>query len=369
MRKRLSRSRLAIAILAAGVLAGCGGSPTSGNVGDKAPAKAEAVYNELSALSGDQRLAELKKRAEQEGQLVIYTSMTSDVADAVVDAFEDTYDVKVSLYRAGSETVLQRILQEQKANFAGNDVVETNATEMLALNKEGLMSEYKGEARDRVAEAGKQQGWTGTRFNIFSPSWNTKLVKNGEQPKNWEELADPKWDGKLSMEVGDYDWFLTLYDYFVKQGKSPEEAEKIFRDMAQGAKIVKGHTVQGELLSAGQFSVAASNYTYLVDKVAKKGAPVAFSPLVQPVVVRPNGVGLMKTATHPAAAMLFTEWLLTDGQDVLLEEGITPSVAGKDKRFDSVQQIPVDTNKLLNESDKWSKLYEQIVSAGEQVKG
>jgi iron(III) transport system substrate-binding protein len=361
------------AALAALALTACGGSPTATNApaatGDGPPAsKAEPVYAELSALSGQERRDELVKRAEEEGALTIYTSMTSDVADAVVEAFEDSFDVDVSLYRAGSETVLQRILQEQKANFAGNDVVETNATEMFVLAKEGALGAYEGERRELVPDAGTFEGWTATRFNLFSPSWNTELIEPLGIPKTWEDLADPKYDGKLSMEVADFDWYLTLYGYWLEQGKSEAEIDKLFADMADGAKIVKGHTVQGELLSAGQFAVVASNYTYLVERVKQKGAPVDYKPLVEPVIARPNGVGLMKTAAHPAAAMLFYDWLLEEGQEVIAEEGLTPSIAEGEDPLKGVDVIPVDVEKLLNESDKWSKKYDDVVAGGEQVK-
>ena len=296
--------------------------------------------------------------------------MTSDVADAVVEAFEDTYgDIDVSVYRAGSETVLQRILQEQSADFAGNDVVETNATELFALANEEALAEYAGERRDLVPEAGRFEGWTATRFNLFAPSWNTKLIQAIGVPTSWEDLADPKYDGQLAMEVGDYDWYLTLYGYWQEQGKSEEEIDKLFADMADGAKIVKGHTVQGELLSAGQFAVVASNYTYLVERVKQKGAPVEYKPLVEPIIARPNGVGLMKTATNPAAAMLFADWLLEEGQAVIAEEGLTPSIAEGADPLEGVEVIPVDVEALLNESDMWSKKYEAVLQGGEQVAG
>ncbi len=362
MRKHRPARLLAVAAAMILLLAACGGSPTSPG-GGQGKGAANVDYTELEKLSAD----ELVKRAEGEGQLDLYTSMTSDVADEVTGAFEDEYDVTVNLYRASSETVLQRILQEQQANYRGNDVVETNATEMFALEKEGRLAPYTGAPRNTVAKAGIFPSWTATRFNIFAPSWNTKLVKPGAQPKSWEELADPKWKNKISMEVGDYDWFLTLYGYWVKQGKSAQEAEQLFRGMARNAKIVKGHTVQGELLSAGQFAVAVSNYTYLTQRLVDKGAPIAYKPLVQPVIARPNGVGLMKTAKHPAAALLFTNWILTKGQDALIDAGITPSVQGKETTLKGVQVVPVDVKTLTEENKKWSDLYDQIISEGEKV--
>jgi iron(III) transport system substrate-binding protein len=356
-------------------LSGCGGSPTgkSGSSGtDKAAPKdtaATKLYAEIGGLTGKARRDKLVGLAEKEGELSLYTSMTSDVVDAVTEAFSNTYKVDVTLYRAGSETVLQRVLQEQKAGFRGNDVVETNANEMFAMVKEGALADYKGERRDLVPEAtGRFDGWTATRFNLFTPSWNTKLVKPGEQPKSWEELADPKWDGKMSMEVGDYDWYLTLYEYWQKKGKSTAEIDKLFADMADGAKIAKGHTVQGELMSAGQFAVTASNYSYLVEQLKRTGAPVAYAPFVQPVIARPNGIGLMKSAKHPAAAMLFTDWMLEEGQKVLSDLGLTPSIPqGGTDPLKGLEVIPIDLKTLVEKGDVWSKKYEQVVAGGEKV--
>lgn len=363
---RLTTSAVFVAL----ALTACGGSPTAtdttgATASDPPAGAAESVFAELSALTGQERRDELVARAEEEGELTIYTSMTSDVADAVAEAFEDTFDVEVSLYRAGSETVLQRVLQEQSAGFAGNDVIETNATELFALSGEGRLADYDGERLELVPDAGKFDGWTATRFNLFAPSWNTDKIAGVGVPTSWEDLADPKYDGQLSMEVGDYDWYLTLYGYWLEQGKSEQEVDKLFADMADGAKIVKGHTVQGELLSAGQFSVVASNYTYLVERVKQKGAPVDYTPLVEPVIARPNGVGLMKTATHPAAAMLFYDWLLTEGQEVIAAEGLTPSIIEGADPLDDVEVIPVDVDKLLNEGDVWSKKYESVIQGGE----
>ena len=248
---RLGRLATAVGITIA--LVSCGAPPTAQPTGSGSSA-AESKYQKYEALKGQERRDQLVKDAKAEGELSLYTSMTSDVADAVTKAFTDEFGVKVNLYRAASETVLQRILQEASANYAGDDVVETNALEMAALGKEKLISPYTGERRDMVGDEGQFDDWTATRFNLFAPSWNTTKVAAGDQPKSWEDLADPKWDGKLAMELSDYDWYLTLYGYWQQHGKSTAEIDKLFADMANGAKVVKGHTVMGELLSAGQYS-------------------------------------------------------------------------------------------------------------------
>jgi len=360
------------AALAAFALTACGGSPTTTNDaaagGDTPASEAENVYAKLSALAGQERRDELVACAEEEGRLSFYTSMTAEVADASAKGFEDAFDIEVSLYRASSEAVLQRILQEQSAKFAGNDVVETNSRELTALNKEGKLADYEGERRDLVPETGRFEGWTATRFNLFAPSWNTDRIGGvGGPPRRWEDLADPRYDGQLAMEVDDYDWYMTLYAYWQEQGKSETEIDKLFAGMARGAKIVKGHTVMGELLSAGQYAVIASPYTYAIERQKQEGAPVEYQPVVEPVIARPNGIALMKTATNPCSALLFTDWLLEEGQKIIAAQNLTPSITEGEDPLKDIEVIAVDNAKLLDEGAEWSKKYESVVSGGEQA--
>lgn len=369
MSLRLGRITAALGLTFA--LVSCGTSPTASNPAGAESSAAVAKYQEYEALKGQERRERLLQDAKAEGELSLYTSMTADVANAITKAFTDQTGVKVNLYRAASETVLQRLLQEAGANHPGADVVETNDREMGAIGQENLAAPYTGERRDMVAEAGRFDSWTATRYNLFAPSWNTNKVPEGQQPKSWEDLADPKWNGQLAMELSDYDWYLTLYTYWQEHGKSDAEIDRLFSEMADGAKVVKGHTVMGELLSAGQFSVAASNYSYLVQRVADKGAPVAYQPFVQPVIARPQGAALMKNAAHPAAALLFVDWLLTEGQQILVDLSLTPSIepAGLKDPLEGLEVIPVDVDKLLTESKQWSDKYTALLEKSDPVGG
>lgn len=96
--------RLVIAGVAMlGLTAACGGSPTAeppAAGGSDAAAEQDPfadIFAELEGLEGEERTAEL---AEAEGALNIYTSNT-DLAE-FSDAFADTYEIEVSVYRAQS---------------------------------------------------------------------------------------------------------------------------------------------------------------------------------------------------------------------------------------------------------------------------
>src|SRR5262249_48808097 len=155
----------------------------------------------------------------------------------------------VNLFRGASETVLQRVLQETGANKTGNDVVETNFFEMATLAKQGLMAKFRGPALDQVQQEGKFDDWTATRFNVMLPAWNTTLVKPGDEPQSWEDLADPRFAGKLTMELSDSDWYENVTQYWLKNGKTQAQVDELWKKMVSNAKVVKGHTVMGQLLS------------------------------------------------------------------------------------------------------------------------
>jgi iron(III) transport system substrate-binding protein len=206
------------------------------------------------------------------------------------------------------------------------------------------------------------------------PAWNTKLIKPGDEPRSWEDLADPRFAGKLTMELSDDDWYENVTQYWLKHGKSQAQVDELWRKIAANAKVVKGHTVMGQLLSAGQTGVDAMNYSYLVQKDIDAGAPVAYrgadGTARTPAFARPNGVGMMKGARHPAAAMLFYDWILSDGQRVLVKDGLTPSttVPG-DRSLNGITLVPYDVAGLVADSKSWSDKYDALLRGVQQIQG
>ncbi|MEV0208933.1 extracellular solute-binding protein [Streptomyces sp. NPDC050788] len=360
----MRQGALPAGLLAAGlVLTGCGASPTAGTAGsapDKNP------YAPYESLTGSKRTDKLLADARSEGgTLDLYTSNT-DIQD-LVDAFQKAYPgIKVHAFRANSETVLQRAIQENDANKPQNDVMDTNDLELRALDSQHLLHAYKGPAEAGLKDAAKNLGgWTAERFNAFVVGWNTNQVKKGEEPTDFADFADPKWKGKLSVEVGDWDWYASMHTYLTEEkGMSDAQADALFKKIASNVKVVKGHTVQGELLSAGQFAVALSVYSHTVDKAAKKGAPVAWRPAVEPVILRPNGVALMARARHPAAALLWTDWVLGPGQKVIAESlripaaesvpGYTDPIPPGTKTYSLSKTAETDTK-------KWNTAYDALL--------
>ena len=350
---------------AGGSEGGDGGSESAGD-GDAGSGEGlkrlEAVYAEVEGLEGDERREKLIELASEEGcEVSFYTSTNVDESGPVVEAFSDDTDIDVSLYRAGSETIVQRVIQESDAGFAGADVIGNNGPEMTILDNEGLLLPLKTPVTEDIVDFAVFDNWAGFYLNVFVAAWNTDRVKGDQVPKTWQDVLG--YGEGLAMEAGDVDWFATLVKYFVEEeGMSEEEAIDLFREGAKGSTVVDGHTLMAELLAAGEYDVTASSYQHRIPQLAKDGAPVAWEPAVQPAIVRPNGIGIHRDTDCPAGALLFTEYAMSDAQETLIEFDRSPANTTVEGSFpEDVETILVDVEALLEESDKWEGLYEEII--------
>lgn len=352
-----------VVVLAAAV--GCGGGP--GAASGQQDSSASSVYQQLNNLPPDQQRAKAVELAKQEGTLSLYTSYNSDVLDRIEKEFHDQFGIDVQAYRAHSETIAQRIQQESKAGRLGADAVETNFLEMAILSDSKVFAKYTGAQLKRVPEAGKFGDWEADRFNVFVPTWNTNVIKPGQAPRSWADLADPRFNGKIVLERGDYDWFAALTLYWRQHGKSQQQIDKLWHDIVDGAAVSKGHTTVTQLLAAGQTGVFASEYSYIGQEYVDKGAPLSYRPATGesslPAFARPQGVGILKGAQHPAAAWLFADWLLSpEGQKALVDAGISVStdVPGNDAiKGLNLAKFPVKA--VHEDGDKWSKRYDALL--------
>src|SRR5688500_12058277 len=76
----------------------------------------------------------------QEKTVVLYTSLAPTESGPLAQAFEKKTGIKVELWRALSEKVVQRAVTETRAGRFAFDVVETNAPEMEMVGRETLFA-------------------------------------------------------------------------------------------------------------------------------------------------------------------------------------------------------------------------------------
>jgi len=135
----------------------------------------------------------------------------------------------------------------------------------------------------------------------------------------------------------------------------------LFAAIGRNSVVFKGHTLIVQLLGAGEFDLATSAFRHLVRNAAAAGAPVGWMPAVEPVFSRPAGVGLVRGAEHPAAAMLFAEWLLSNGQQLYGSLDLEPARADLARTLPG-RRIVVDLRSLAVDQKRWSDMYDRVVA-------
>jgi len=315
---------------------------------------------QAASYTGADRQQRLVEAARKEGELMVYTSAPVDDMAVLTAAFEKKYGIKVKVWRAGSEKVLQRGVTEARANRFDVDVFETNGPEMESLHREKILQEVKSPyLADLIAPAiMPHHEWVGTRLNIFALAYNTGRVKKAELPRTYQDLLNPKWKGKLGIEAEDLDWFAGVV---TEMGEA--KGIKLFRDLVatNGLSVRKGHTLLTNLVASGEVPLALTVYNYKAEQMKNKGAPIDWFTIA-PAIARPNGVGVARRAPHPNAAVLFFDFMITDAQALLLARDYVPTSKKVDTKLNKMPIKFIDPKVVLDENDKWSKLYSDIIT-------
>src|SRR3989442_1068525 len=234
-----------------------------------------ATSVDLADSSGPDRIVKLTAQAKKEGSITVYSSAPVEDMAVLTAAFEHKYGVKVRLWRASSENIVQRAAVEARGGRFDADVFETGAIAMESVQREGLLREVKTSALSELVAAAipPHRQWIGTRFNVFAAAYNTKLVSKEELPKSYHDLLHRRWRGKLAVEAEDSDWFGG-----VVSALGQERGLKLFRDIVagNGISVRKGHTLLANLVVSGEVPFALTGYAYKVQQLRKSGAPIVW---------------------------------------------------------------------------------------------
>ena len=292
--------------------------------------------------------------AKQEGRLVFYTSWGLSDADYVIKAFEKKYPfIKVELVRGTSEKTLNRLLTEHRARSYLGDVVAISGIQSGILKEKGVLDRtHSSESVHFPSDWVDPQGYSfGLHQTIYVIGYNTKLVPPASVPKEYEDLLNPRWKGQLGWETEEYYLFGAMLKLRGKQ-----KGLEFWRKLAeQKINFRNGYSLLTELVSAGEFPISVSLYQHRIDEYIDKRAPVQ-SVITNPVFGGdPNRISLLKGASHPHAAKLFIDFMLSlEGQKLLQDRGRSPGRVGLGPKNPRLKGVKIFTSHFNSEE------YEQL---------
>jgi iron(III) transport system substrate-binding protein len=240
------------------------------------------------------------------------------------------------------------------------DVAETAAPQIVAIGREKLLREVRTPVNADLMRETIIPGefWLPSRLIIFTGAYNTNLIKRADLPKSYEDLLDPKWKGKLGIEADDNNWLMGLGNAL-----GEDRALKLFGAIVakNGISVRKGHTLMANLVASGEVPIALTIYYHEVEPLKRAGAPINELDLA-PVLAFTAGAGVAKRAAHPYAAVLFLDFLLSDGQKILAAHDNVSSNVKFQRLPQGLKLSFLDVPKYMDQSAKWTKLYKDILA-------
>jgi iron(III) transport system substrate-binding protein len=314
----------------------------------------------LATYEGADRLQRITEAAKKEGALTLYTTIAEKDLPALIKPFEAKYGIKVNVWRAGTDKVLQRTLAEAAAKRDEVDVVHFGSPEMEALAREKVLQPVKSTTYKLLTPGSvpAHQQWAATLLSVWVQAYNTAVVKKEDLPKTYADLLDPKWKGKLGIEAKNQDWFQSVVDIM----GGGDKGLKFFQDLVakNGISPRTGHTLLTNMVVSGEVPLALTVYNYMPEQAKKKGAPVEWFVL-EPAVARSNAVGVAARAKRPHAALLFHEYMLTDAQALMVGIDYVPTNTTVPSPLKDVKILITDPAKSLDDAEKWGKLFDEMV--------
>lgn len=309
---------------------------------------------------GPDRTQRLIEGARREGVVNVYSSMVDKDLRRLAGEFEKKYGIKVNLWRSGKNKVLQRVLTEAQAGRYEADVVHNPAPEMEALYREKLLQEVHSPVQKDLIPGAMpaHRMWAGSRIYIFIQAYNTNKVKREELPKTWADLLDPRWKGRLGIEGKEQEWFYTLV-----QEMGEEKGLAFFRRLVatNGLSVRQGNALLNNMVVAGEVPLAITLYSYLPEQSKKAGAPIDWFAL-SPTIAYTDGIGVTKKAQHPHAAVLFYDYMLSDGQVLMAEMNHVITNSRQNSGLDRFQLKFIDVGAVLDGYERWHRIFEETIN-------
>jgi iron(III) transport system substrate-binding protein len=304
-------------------------------------------------------------KAKAEGKATFYANITA--VEPVIEAFAKKYGVKGEYTRISTSKFVATVATEHEAGKLMADVLQAPMPILELLKGKGVLASYRSPEASGYAE------WTrkDDMIQIFGIEYvaliyNKELIKPPDVPRKYEDLADPRWRGKIVM--ADPSSHATTISWLVGL------KERVFPSDEAWMKFLKGLAANKPMfvssfgptpapVESGEKLIAISMPKYIITKAP---APLDWARLGEPMLGTPRGMAITKGAPHPNAAKLFVDyWFSKEAARILAEQvgeyvlypGVYPPIDGIAK----AQVLPIrelSDEEIRDWAGKFKKIFE-----------
>lgn len=280
------------------------------NLSRLAVAACSAVALALPAVSAAEPSAEtlnrLAEAARAKGPVIWYESSPREQADKVIEAFGKRFPgVQVQHQRdAGGAGIGGRVIQEVQGNTRTADLLSGSASVIWQLVNRDLV------AKQDWARLGVPASVPFTDYTISATTaiyvilTNKQAVSDADAPKNWDDLANPKWKDRLGIWIR-AEPQLSLASLWGEDKTS----DFIRRINAQNPFLFKSTFPLAQQVGSGEVPVGLGLYHAALPAI-NRGAPIRVS-LTDPVATTTLHSAVIGRGQNQEGGLLLALWLTT----------------------------------------------------------
>ena len=330
----------------------------------------------LPAAAKDTYDPKVVKAAKKEGSITVYHSANRQVVKKLCSAFEKKFGIKGNCTRKTTGGVIKMITAENMAGQHKCDIISEGDKGMFLIWKKKKMIQpyHSVNAKKIRPDLLDPTGWHHpARLTYYGISYSTKKVSAAEAPKDWDDIFQEKWVGKIGVVnprtagparlwlagmVKRYGW-----DYITKLSKMKPL-------------MIKSSSTAAKLLVRGEVSLIVPGSDHGVAKRRSKKQPVALVYPKSGLMGKDSRVAICAGAPHINAARLWIDFETSaQGQGIVTGIGSYPP-ARTDVKVGFAEFRPgpkvyskensnwVSPEHLRDESPKERNKFEKIMKAG-----
>ncbi|MBN9594944.1 MAG: Fe(3+) ABC transporter substrate-binding protein [Afipia sp.] len=284
----------------------------------------------------------------QSGEVNVYSYRENKLVQPLIDAFAKDTGIKVNIVSASSG--LEQRIKSEGANSPADVLLTVDIGRIDEAVKADVTQPIKSDVIDKVVPAQYRDPnghWTGIAMRARVIYASKDRVK--QDAITYEELADPKWKGKICIRSGQHIYNNALFAAYVAhhgEAKAEEWLRGVKANLAQ--KPSGGDREQARDVAAGKCDIAIGNTYYwalMMNNDPDKKPWAEATKVILPTFagggthVNLSGVLLAKHSPNRANAIKFIEWLAGEHAQQLYADAnyeypvragvaVNPTVAG-----------------------------------------
>jgi iron(III) transport system substrate-binding protein len=251
-------------------------------------------------------------------EVVVYSARAEQLIKPMFDAFTKETGVPVKFITDKEGPLMER-LRAEGPNTPADLLLTVDAGNLWQAANAGLLKPVQSKVLDANIPAhlkDPDNQWFGLSIRARTIVYNTKKLKPADL-SSYEDLADPKWKGKLCLRTSKKVYNQSLVAMMIAE-KGEAETEKIVNGWVNNlaTDVFPDDTKLMEAIAAGQCDVGIVN-TYYYGRLIEKKPNLALA-LFWPnqknsgVHVNVSGAGVVKHSKNEKGAVQLLEWFSSE---------------------------------------------------------